>query len=227
VVLYEDTGSGPGSLLARFPYHVDELSRWLTTSSIYQVPINYVLSSGSVYIGATKLSDVEAFMCADQSMSTEQQAIFQSDERGLSPDWQTIDGPYRSMSIRAEGELPHSTFSATDNWINSSPGDLTLPVAIYPGSIEVFSIDPSTGEGMLTLRVNNEQIEAAGVPSISQGFVLLAKGLHPATRRDVAVYRLATGEFQLNTWNWDGSPYQVVWSGEEDEVSSPDGAVIQ
>lgn len=215
VVIYADTDNGPGELLASFPSRAENLSRWLTTSSIYQVPVNYVLSSGSVYIGATKTSQAEAFLCADQSGATQQQTIYHSQDQDTSQEWETMERPYRAMSIRVSGEYPHSTFSITDNWVNSTPADMSLPVAIYPGSIEVYAVDPTTNNGTLAVRVNNQQIEAAGIPSPVEGFTLLAKGVHPLMDQPIEVYRLATGEFQLNTWQWDGSPYQVIWTQTE------------
>ena len=41
--------------------------------------------------------------------------------------------------------------------------------------------------------------------------VLLGQGRHDVTGMNIAVYRLSTGEFQLNTQYQEGKPYIFVW----------------
>ena len=87
--------------------------------------------------------------------------------------------------------------------------DVAAPVAIYEGSIEVYGIDPQTGDGYLDVRILDEQIEAVGVPADAP--VLLAQGKNHFTGIDIYVYRLPTGEFQVNTHYADGKAYIFLW----------------
>ena len=118
----------------------------------------------------------------------------------------TGDGPYTlTVYGGAEG------FSPGDDRINRASQDAAAPVAIYQrdGGIEVYAIDPATGEGMFALRVTADEIAALGVPTGANG--MLAVVTHPFTGAEIQVWRLTTGEYQLNTANFDGSPYVVVW----------------
>ncbi|MEZ4667659.1 MAG: hypothetical protein R3E39_07050 [Anaerolineae bacterium] len=97
-----------------------------------------------------------------------------------------------------------------DGRINNLPGDdCGATVAIYLKPLRVLAINPVThrGEGVITL--TQEEIDAVGVPTESN--VLLAQGYNPYTSQLISVYRLTTGEFQLNTWQDDNKPYTVVW----------------
>ncbi len=90
--------------------------------------------------------------------------------------------------------------------------DVAAPVAIYDGSIEVYGIDPVSGDGHLDIRILDEQIEAVGVPVDAP--VLLAQGKNAFTGIDIYVYRLPTGEFQVNTHYADGKAYIFLWDSE-------------
>ncbi len=105
--------------------------------------------------------------------------------------------------------LTYQTCASQDGRVNdSSNRDCAAPVAIYSGSIVVYGIDPATGDGAYVLTVGDEQIAAVGVPEVN---TLLAEGVNPYTGQPIAVYRLTTGEYQLNTYYHDGKPYIVVW----------------
>ncbi len=96
-----------------------------------------------------------------------------------------------------------------DGRINNDPAlDCAAPVAIYTGSLDVYSVDPQTGRGYLTLRLSDEEIAAAGTPASN---TLLAQAANPFTGHAISVYALTTGEIQLNTFYADGKPYTVVW----------------
>ena len=90
------------------------------------------------------------------------------------------------------------------------------PVAVYTGSLEVWGIDVNTGMGVLAFEVTDEQIEAVGVPEAAP--VVLAQGVNPFTFWPITVYRLPTGEFQLNTYYWDGKPYVIIWETGADDL---------
>jgi len=84
------------------------------------------------------------------------------------------------------------------------------PVAIYDeSSFEIFGIDINTGNGALAFVVTDEQIAEAGVPEDVP--VVIATGQNPYNFRPIVLYRLPSGEFQLNTYYWDGKPYSVKW----------------
>lgn len=102
------------------------------------------------------------------------------------------------------------TCQINDGRINNVPGvDCGSPVAIYLNPLRVLAINPSTNRGEMVITLTQEAIDAAGVPTDSN--VLLAQAYHPYNSQSVAVYRLTTGEFQLNTWHDDNKPYVVVW----------------
>lgn len=83
------------------------------------------------------------------------------------------------------------------------------PVAIYPGSYDIYAIDPATSNGDLVLRLGDEEIEAAGVPTAAP--IVLDTVSNPFSGWPITVYRLTTGELQLNTYYADGKPYIVRW----------------
>ena len=96
-----------------------------------------------------------------------------------------------------------------DGRINSVPDkDCAAPIAIYGSPLQVYVIDPASGDGHLALSLSDAEIEAVGVP---QENTLLAEAINPFTGQPVRLYRLDTGEFQLNTWAEDGSAYVFVW----------------
>ena len=103
-----------------------------------------------------------------------------------------------------------------DGRINNDPAlDCAAPVAIYAGSLDVYSVDPQTGRGHLTLRLSDEEIAAASAPASN---TLLAQAANPFTGHAISVYALTTGEIQLNTFYADGKPYTVVWPADRPDA---------
>ena len=90
--------------------------------------------------------------------------------------------------------------------------DVAAPVAIYDGSIKVYGIDPISGDGWLDVDISQEQIDTVGIPADVP--FLLGQGKNHYTGIDIFVYRLPTGEFQLNTHYADGKPYIFAWDTE-------------
>ncbi len=100
-----------------------------------------------------------------------------------------------------------------DGRFNNHQGlDVAAPVAIYEGSIKVYGIDPASGDGQLAVDISEETVEAAGIPADAP--VLLGQGKNPYTGIDIFVYRLTTGEFQINTHYADGKPYLFAWDAD-------------
>ncbi len=76
------------------------------------------------------------------------------------------------------------------------------PIVIYcsEGGIEIYST-----AGVFLLRVTDTEIEAVGVPDVNTMLGQTAGG-------GVRVYRLSTGEFQVNTVNGD-QEFVAIWKG--------------
>ena len=111
--------------------------------------------------------------------------------------------------VPAANNVP--AFNPNDGRLNRAAGDEGQPVAIYQGSVKVYGIDPTTSQGTLEIHLTDEQIEAAGIPSESEWSRLLKRGENHATGMPIEVYRLATGEFQVNTYFQTGKPYIFRW----------------
>lgn len=110
---------------------------------------------------------------------------------------------------------PDSTCDANDGSLNAA--HCGRPVALYDGSpMSIWGIDPLTGEGQEAFSVTDEQITAAGVPTGEP--VLITEGVNPYTDAAIQIYRLPTGEFQLNTWYVGGKPYTIKWSPDVDGI---------
>lgn len=95
---------------------------------------------------------------------------------------------------------------------NVQDKDVAAPVAIYGDGIQIYSIDPETGDGWLDVHITQQMIDEIGVPTDEP--VLLGQGTNHYTGIDIFVYRLPTGEFQINTHYAHGTPYVFVWDAE-------------
>lgn len=99
-----------------------------------------------------------------------------------------------------------TTFGIQDGRLNT---DLAAPVVVYKDSLRLFVFDPDTKRGIQILAISNDTIAEVGVPGQS---TLLGSSQNPYSGQPVSVYRLPSGEFQLNTAYADGKPYIFVWS---------------
>lgn len=137
---------------------------------------------------------------------------FNTSYTSLAPALQFID---TTVSVPPPAEpvtdIAIPAFDPNDDRLNQAPGNEGEPVAIYQGSVDVYGIDPTTSQGVLEIRVTDEEIEAAGIPSADEWSILLASGENRATGMPIEVYRLATGEFQVNTYYYTGKPYIFRW----------------
>jgi hypothetical protein len=119
-----------------------------------------------------------------------------------------IDGTY----TRAELEC-----SVIDGRINNKRGiDCASPIVIFapsePASVDIYSFDPATGSSYMEIRMTMEEIEALGVPT--DAHQLLAEATNRFTGQSIRLYRLTTGELQVNSAYADGKPYVVAWPAE-------------
>lgn len=88
---------------------------------------------------------------------------------------------------------------------NSSAMDVAAPIAIYASGI--YAVDPKTGEGRLAVQLP----DSSEADQQADENVLLAEGRNPFTGLPIRIYRLTTGEIQLDTFYADGKRYSVVW----------------
>lgn len=112
-----------------------------------------------------------------------------------------------------EEPTPAAPMSCTTGDRSLNADHCGRPVAIFArnGGFAIYGIDINTGWGSLASEITAEQIEAAGIPT--DGPVVIAEGENPYNYQPFTLYRLPSGEFQLNTYYWDGKPYVVKWEG--------------
>lgn len=86
---------------------------------------------------------------------------------------------------------------------NSQLKDVAAPVAIYcaDGNINIWKIDAETGEG--TLVITHPQV--TGTPEGGNTQLATAEG--------VSLYWLEGGQYQVNTPNFEGNLYSIMWQG--------------
>lgn len=96
--------------------------------------------------------------------------------------------------------------SIYDGRLNTDAG---APAIVYPGSIRVFAYDPVNCVSEWVLNITDETINAVGVPTEN---TVLGSATNPFTNRVITVYRLTTGEFQMNTSYTDGKLYIFTWN---------------
>ncbi len=135
-------------------------------------------------------------------------SVISADTGNVAGDWSCRKAPVPASGSESKAGPP--AMNLLDGRLNDvQDKDVAAPVALYNTPLSIFSIDPETGNGWLTFSISDEAIEAAGIPVDAP--VLLAQGTNPHTGMDIFVYRLPTGEFQINTHYADGTPYVFVW----------------
>lgn len=135
------------------------------------------------------------------------------DQTGLSNDAYQLSVTVVSAGSAVES-LSEVPFVPGDARINHRVKDRGAAVAIYcnaDGDLSVWSIDPQ-GKGHDTLTVTAGVIEAVGIPSEAEHHYELAAANVPFGR--IALYRLWTGEFQVNApgLNPDSDMYTFIWT---------------
>jgi len=112
-----------------------------------------------------------------------------------------------------EEPTPAAPMSCTTGDRSLNADHCGRPVAIFAqnGGFAIYGIDINTGWGSLASEITAEQIEAVGIPT--DGPVAIAEGQNPYNYQPFTLHRLPSGEFQLNTYYWDGKPYAVKWEG--------------
>ncbi|MBZ0315388.1 MAG: hypothetical protein K8L91_03145 [Anaerolineae bacterium] len=106
---------------------------------------------------------------------------------------------YSSLGSRGAGNI-------YDGRLNTDAG---APAIVYPGSIRIFAYDPVNCVSELVLTISDETIESVGVPAEN---TVLGRATNPFSNHAIVVYRLTTGEFQMNTSYADGKLYIFAWN---------------
>ncbi|MBI5666705.1 MAG: hypothetical protein HZC41_01745 [Chloroflexi bacterium] len=112
-------------------------------------------------------------------------------------------------SSQAAAPLPANLL---DGRINNTVLDVAAPIAIY--NTGIYAVDPQTGEGRLAVQLPDDSES----DQTADENVLLVEGTNPFTGLPIRIYRLTTGEIQLNTFYADGKPYVVVWQHDSPET---------
>lgn len=208
------SGGNLSSLSSSFAWNVaDGYERWGGEGSTSPPTINFILSGpDSGNLSVTFSPGTPIYYLRNYIYKSGTTKVVAS----LHVVWSCLsgDGPAQVVAaVRAQGSGSKAgppAMNLFDGRINDfQDRDVGAEVAIYLGSIKVYAIDPSNGMGTLAVDISSEHIESVGVPT--EANVLLGEGMNAATGFPIAVYRLTTGEFQLNTAYHDGKPYVFVW----------------
>jgi hypothetical protein len=108
-----------------------------------------------------------------------------------------------------------------DGRINNKPGmDCGAPIIVYTPddgekTIDIYSANPANGEGYMDIRISLAAIEEAGIPANNP--LLLVDESNHWNGRGLQLFRLPSGELQINTFYSDGKPYTIAW-----QLDAPD-----
>jgi hypothetical protein len=113
-------------------------------------------------------------------------------------DWEFNGQPENNftLNINCGGAGPLAQNLLDGRFNNFQDRDVAAPVAIYLNPLKVYGIDPVSSDGWLALDISDAEIEAAGVPDDAP--IVLGRAFNHYTGIEIAVYRLTTGDFQLN-----------------------------
>ncbi len=98
-----------------------------------------------------------------------------------------------------------------DSRINGLPNvDCAAPVAVYrsDSGFSIYIINSGNSQGTQLLFISSAEIDELGIPEVN---TLLEEGINSATGQPIHIYRLSSGEYQLNTFYADGKPYIISW----------------
>ncbi len=118
-----------------------------------------------------------------------------------------------AVVVTEEPEEPaEPLFDAGDERLNQRTADRGASAAVYcmAGDIHIYRIDDQ-GKGWLALMITRAVVNQVGIPSVEQHDFLLGEAQVPLGW--VRVYRLHTGEFQVNAASVraDGDEYSFIW----------------
>ncbi len=112
------------------------------------------------------------------------------------------------LPVVAAQALVQTPCNLADGRINTRPHrDCGAPVAIFlqGDEIIVLGVDAQPGPDPVAATAPLDSDIPANANTI------IGQGTNPVNGRPVIISRLTTGEYQLNTFSADGTPYIVVW----------------
>lgn len=211
--LYDDNAGQPGNSLATIGTKMTVGGGSVYTTYTYSTNIKLEASTTYWIVGNTTSTDFCSVGWGRDSATPTGTFTFVGGKQLSGGIWNdkgtlSIELGEGSPVTYAPGE--DVQFTPNDDRINHTTSDRAAPVAIFcePHGIQVRLIDPATGVGIDPPAINmfTEDIEAAGIPT--------EENLLLAENEGVSLYRLTTGEFQVNVLDANSLEYKwfvFVW----------------
>ncbi len=211
--LYDDNAGNPGNSLATLG---TQTTTGGVVSNTYTYPGgNFTLKANTTYwvVGSTTSADFCSVAWNFNSAAPTGIFTYAGGRQLQSGVW--VDRGNLSIELGEGSPITYAPgediqFEPGDGRLNHAIVDRAAPVAAYclPHGIQIRIIDPATGVGIDPPAINifNEEIEAAGIPT--------EENLLLAENDGVSLYRLTTGEFQVNVLNANSLEYKwfvFVW----------------
>jgi hypothetical protein len=113
--------------------------------------------------------------------------------------------------------VPDDVEVSCDDRVNNLVSDcIAAPFAIYytPAyGLRIYGINPATSNGVLLIVMSAEEMEDTALPTQSWAR-FVTRATNPATSFPVTVYRLESGEWQVNGFYHTGKAYAFAWDVE-------------
>lgn len=199
--------SPPGGLgsLSSFDFLVSERLIFTITEPAPNIVVQYSLTGDPLATIATLLTPgVRTVLIPFSGLST--QLVW-----SLSPGG-TIGCAAPAVAPPPGTDTPEQVaFFIDDRRLNKY--DIAALVAIYANDpyVDVYAIDPATGAGDLIIHFDVRTLPAEA-PASNQA---LASGTNPHNGDLATLYRLTTGEFQVNAPQPDDMLYTFIWDPDE------------
>jgi hypothetical protein len=216
--LYSDNGNQPGSELANLGTSGTSTGDW-TEETVSFDGGGYLLSPSTKYWLVASSTNPDCDLGWVNQGAPAPTGIFTSlgAASGSGTNWWVggsvwIDisaGTAPAAPVPAAAPAQLDVFNPGDDRINDHAVDRSAPVAVYCQSygIQVYDVDGITGKGSLlpVISLSNEEVDAMGVPTDAP--LLLAQA------GDTTLWRLPTGEFQVNAYyDMEWKPWAFVWN---------------
>ncbi len=203
VSVFQDGGAAPGALVADFGTQPGTPNA--RADLIFNAPANTVLQNGQRYWVRYQPSGWMQLDFRGAGQSPSGIFTFVDFRMSIAGNWQTqtsrittsIDADPINIPPPSTGNNNTPTCSNNDGRLNSICEEPWQTAAIYcraDGTIDVYGITDS--EGWLAFRTTQSVIDAVGVPTQNSLIERSSDG-------KIRLYRLATGEFQVNAPRWD------------------------
>ena len=109
-------------------------------------------------------------------------------------------GPVTSVSA----VVPGSGFCGFgDNRINNDCAPITVAYCTADQGLDILGVDQGNSNGYEIIKVTKAAIDAVGIPKTNAAVL--------GTFKNVTLYRLISGYFQINTVRPNGKPYIIRW----------------